>query len=437
MKIGLLSVLVLCGVLSLHGQIQITSAAMPSSGDTIRYSTVSAVGLNLNLAQTGASQNWDYSSLKSNGQDIYEYISANKTPYLFYFFNQIGQKTADSFGVGQFSFKNIYSFYSKNSAVFKAEGLGYSFSGIPLASNYSDEDEIYQFPLAYNDSDVTTFRFKFSIPGQTLFSVIQKGTRTNVVDGWGSIKTPYKTYPDVIRVRTFIDEIDSIQSSFGSVPFPRKQLIYKWLSADEKIPVLEISGTLTGNTFTPNQIRFRDKYNGLGNPLKPTARFDIDKTMGFANADTFNLTDKTTPFATTFQWQITPNTGYTFVKGTTASSRNPSLVFQTKGLYSVTLVASSIAGSSDTTAKDLISIEYNTSSMGASLDNKAVYPNPASEFIYLKAVPSGQCFVVFDPAGKKILEGLTDGNKIEVKEWAVGAYYLYINGVSYPVSICR
>lgn len=437
MKIGLLSVLLMCGALSLQGQIQITSSAMPSSGDTIRYSTVSAIGLNLNLAQYGALQNWDYSTLKSNGQDIYEYISANKTPYLFYFFNQIGQKTADSFGVGQFSFKNIYSFYSKNSSVFKAEGLGYSFSGIPLASNYSDEDEIYQFPLEYNDSDVTTFRFKFSIPGQTLFSVMQKGTRTNVVDGWGSITTPYKTYSDVIRVRTFIDEIDSIQSSFGSIPFPRKQLIYKWLSADEKIPVLEISGTITGSTFTPNQIRFRDKYNGLGNPLKPSARFDIDKTSGFANADTFNLTDKTTPFATAFQWQITPNSGFTFVKGTSASSRNPSLVFQTKGLYTVTLLASSIAGSSDTTAKDLISIDYNTSSHGASLNNIGVYPNPANDCIFLKGIPSGLSFVMFDQVGKRVLEGFAEGNKIGVKELAVGSYYLHMNGVSYPVSICR
>ena len=276
---------------------------MPSSGDTVRYSTVNPTGLNLNLGKKGANQTWDYSALKSNGQDVYEYISANKTPYLFYFFNQIGQKTADSFGVGQFAFKNIYSFYTKNTSVFKAEGLGYSFSGVPLASNYTDEDEIYQFPLEYNDSDVSTFRFKFSIPGQSLFSVVQKGTRINKVDGWGSIKTPYKTYSNVLRVKVIIDEVDSILSSFGNVPFPRKQVIYRWLSADEKIPVLEIIGTETGNTFTPAQIFFRDAFNGLGNPLKPRASFTVSKTSGLVNIDTFSFTDRTAPFAQGFQWQ--------------------------------------------------------------------------------------------------------------------------------------
>ncbi|MCC7298617.1 MAG: hypothetical protein IT244_09825, partial [Bacteroidia bacterium] len=362
---------------SANAQVQITSSSMPSSGDTVRYSTVNPTGLNLNLGQKGANQTWDYSALKSNGQDVYEYISANKTPYLFYFFNQIGQKTADSFGVGQFAFKNIYSFYTKNTSVFKAEGLGYSFSGVPLASNYTDEDEIYQFPLDYNDSDVSTFRFKFSIPGQSLFSVVQKGTRINKVDGWGSIKTPYKTYNSVLRVKVIIDEVDSILSSFGNVPFPRKQVIYRWLSADEKIPVLEIIGTETGNTFTPAQIFFRDAFNGLGNPLKPRASFTVSKTSGLVNIDTFSFTDRTAPFAQGFQWQFSPSAGVKYVKNTSATSRNPVVVFLDKGLYSVSLTASNTGGSDDTTAPNLISIEFPLSDNEVQNQLKMA-PNPSS-----------------------------------------------------------
>ena len=246
---------------SLNAQITITSSSMPSSGDTLRYSSASPLTIGTTWMARGGSQSWDFSSLTSIGQGLYEYKSANKTPYAFYFIGQIGQKTADSLGGGPFVFKNIYSFYTKSSSVFKTEGLGYSYSGIPLASKYTDDDEIYQFPLEYNDSDVSTFRFVFSIPGQTLFSFVQAGKRTNVVDAWGSIKTPYKTYSDVIRVMTFVDEVDTLVSQFTKFPIARKQVSYKFLATSEKIPVLEVVGILSAKgVFTPTVINYRDKY---------------------------------------------------------------------------------------------------------------------------------------------------------------------------------
>lgn len=420
-------------------QITITSAAMPVSGDTIRFSTVSPAVSGLNLNQKGANQSWDYSNLVSNGQDIYQYLAANKTPYLFYFFNQLGLKTADSFGISQFSFKNIYSFYTKSSSVFKAEGLGYSFSGIPLASNYTDEDEIYQFPLNYNDSDVSTFRFLFSIPGQTQFSVVQTGKRTNVVDGWGSIVTPYKTYPNVLRVKTTIDEVDSLISQFVKLPFPRKQVIYKWLSADEHIPVLEITGTEAGNVFTATQIRFRDSFNGKGSPIAPRARFTVDKTSGYANADTFSFTDQTTPFATGFQWQFTPTQGIQFVSNTTAASRNPRVVFSGKGLYTVTLIASNPGGSDDTTAADLIQISFGAAVKNTDLNILLVYPNPNPGIFYLKGFESMGSIPVYDPSGRICTQAVrqVDGSFTVEKRLRSGLYYLKTGENAIRLMICE
>jgi len=426
-----------CISLSIQAQIQITSAAMPAAGDTVRFSSASPIGLNLNLAKKGASQSWDYSNLVSTGQDISQYVSANKTPYLFYFFNQIGQKTADSFGVGQFSFRNIYSFYSKSSTVFKAEGLGYEFSSIPLASNYTDEDEIYQFPLAYGDSDVTTFRFKFSIPGQNFFSVVQKGKRTNIVDGWGSIKTPYKTYTDVLRVKTIVDEIDSIVSSFGGTAFPRKQVVYKWLSADEKIPVLEITGTEALGVFTAQQIRFRDAYNGKGNPLGPRASYTVNKKSGFAEVDTFTFTDRTTPFATGTTWSITPATAVVFVKGTTATSRNPSVVFKDKGLYSVKLTASNIGGSDDTVSNNLISISFGANTQNYGQNTFAVVPNPASDFIAISTFGTAKHYVISDAMGRNVLEGSTTDGRINLSSLTEGVFNITVDGNTVKLCVVK
>lgn len=408
-------------------QITITQSSMPSGGDTIRYSSANTVGANLDIKNKGASRSWDYSSLTATGQDLYSYIAANKTPYLLYFFGQIGQKTADSIGINPIVLKNIYAFYTKSSSVFKQEGIGYSYQGIPLSAKNVDDDEVYQFPLSYGDSDVSTYNFRFAIPGN-IFTYVQAGVRTNVVDGWGSIKTPYKTYPNVIRVKTIVNGVDSLITQFAKIPVPRRQVIYKWLSTDEKIPVLEITGTEIGGVFTANQIRYRDKFLGLSSPLRPRAGFSVNKTSGFVTVDTFNLTDRSTPFATSYNWQITPNAGVVFVGGTSASSRNPRVVFRQKGLYNVTLVATNTFGSDDSTAANLISIEYGVGRDKMEMTHQLIYPNPGSQSMFVK-VPG--LVRIMDVAGREVLRAVPDdGRGISVAALPAGTYMVHLaNGL--------
>lgn len=230
---------------------------MPKAGDSLRYATALPTALPSNWqSQIGASQSWDFSSLSSQAQSLVEYKSSLQTPYAFYFFGQIGLKTADSLGAGPLVFKNIYSFYSVSNSAFRAEGIGYSFSGFPLAANYADEDEIYQFPLEYGDRDTSTFRFVFEVPGNA-FRLVQQGIRQNAVLGYGSVKLPGYTSSNALLVRSTVLEVDTLTTQFGQVPIPRNQISYKWLTDDQRLPVLEISGAPTGpNGFTPNQVRY-------------------------------------------------------------------------------------------------------------------------------------------------------------------------------------
>lgn len=403
-------ILLVCG---LSAQITITQNAMPVTGDTLRYSTASPADIGKGWMKKGGSQSWDFSTLKSNGSALYEYLSANKTPYAFYFFGQIGQKTADSIGAGPFLFKDIYSFYTKSSTVFKTEGLGYQYSGFPLAAKYTDDDEIYSFPLEYNDSDVSTFRFVFSIPGQTAISFIQGGKRTNVVDAWGSIKTPYKTYTDVLRVKTIVDEVDTIVSPLGKTPIPRKQVLYKFLATTERIPVLEVVGTENASgVFTPTVINYRDKYQSTGgNTNFLTANFAVDKTKGEVRKDTFYFDNLTVPFSTSYQWEITPSTGVTYVNNTDNTSQTPSVVFNNAGTYSVKLTSSAGRFSDDTTMNDLIFVGW-----GLGLDSKRentsflAYPSPVENNLYFRStlqtlVPLEypELLSVYDVLGKKVM----------------------------------
>lgn len=239
-------------VIKLGAQIQITQSHMPSISDTIRYSTATAG--TLNFKQTGTNYNWNYSSLGITGQGLYKYEAVTSTPYSILLlsklpFGAIGYKVADSIGAGQFAFKNLYNFFEKKTNVWRAVGTGFTLSALPVPTGgiYSDFDEIFTLPLNYNDSDFTTFQVTTPLGNQliTLGSYKQKGTRSNKVEGWGTITTPYGSNIACLKIKSTVTEIDSIKLSTPAVNlgFPADRVEYKWLSTTEKIPVLEVVGT--------------------------------------------------------------------------------------------------------------------------------------------------------------------------------------------------
>lgn len=262
--------LTLCIILihfSLSSQITITQAQMPNSGDTIRYSNakLSSVG---DYTTTGANHLWLFDSLIATSQGIREFKNGLATPYFILFgLTAYGEKTQDTVlnvtipTVGPISITDIYSFYKKTSTYFAAEGLGVKINGIPVPSNYNPQDKIYQFPLNYLNRDSTNF--KFSTPSTTLipFVYTKEGYRITEADGWGSITTPYGTAA-CLRVVTTQYSKDTIGATIAGFPFklgfPNYVRSYQWLTLGERIPFFEVSGTLNGSNFNPNQARYRD-----------------------------------------------------------------------------------------------------------------------------------------------------------------------------------
>jgi len=250
-------------------QISITSSNMPVSGDTCRYSTasVSAVG---NYSATGTNYSWSF-SMTPTGQDIRKFQASAQTPYFFYFlFPKYGEKILDSVPIpnipgNPISIRNIYSFYKKvvTPSSFNSEGLGLTMSGIPIGATYSDEDELYKFPLAYGNRDSTTF--KLSTPSNSMipFTYKKQGYRITEADGWGTITTPYGT-ASCLRVVTTQYSMDTITISalpagFNKFGFPNYMRSYQWLTTSEKIPYLEVMGNVVAGNFTPTQVRYRDR----------------------------------------------------------------------------------------------------------------------------------------------------------------------------------
>ncbi len=248
-----------------NAQITITSASMPSSNDTIRYSNTSVAGLNYDT--TGSNMTWDFSNVTPLSQGLYAYkpsLQINFAYSLFFGFSSYGLKVLDSLSLGTFAISNVYNFFQNSTSSFKAVGRGLEFTGIPIPSNYSDDDEIYQFPLHFNDYDSSTFAVSFSLT--TLLDLNSAGYRINEVEGYGTVITPYGTF-NCLKVKSTIVQTDTITiSSFPLPPITRVTREYKWLTTTEKIPVFEISGSVFGGNFLPTTARYRDNFIvSLGN----------------------------------------------------------------------------------------------------------------------------------------------------------------------------
>lgn len=441
-----LLVIAMSMVVKLGAQIQITQTHMPSINDTIRYST--ATGTTFNFVQKGANFNWNYSNLGITGQGLYKYEAVTSTPYSILLlsklpFGAIGYKVADSIGAGQFAFKNLYNFYEKKSNVWRSVGTGFTLSVLPVPTGgiNSDPDEIYTLPLNYNDSDFTTFQVTTPLGNQliTLGSYKQKGTRINKVEGWGTITTPYGSNIACLKIKSIVTEIDSIKISTPAVNlgFPADRVEYRWLSTTEKIPVLEVIGTEVGGNFTPTQVRYRDRFRNPGaSPLGPRIKFDADKYTGKAGKDTFYFINQSRPnIGNTYQWSFNPNKGIRFVEGTSATSGTPIVVFDSAGVYSVTLKGTNLGGSNDSTATNMITIQregQNQSIGKIEQQQMAVYPNPVNGDIYLnQSELAGFSAYIFDYSGRLINQSIIDQRlTLSTSDLTTGSYILVLRSES-------
>jgi hypothetical protein len=264
-KSGLFSLSALFVSLQTMAQITITQAHMPSTGDTIRYTEAPVIGLP-DYTTTGTNYTWDFTQLGINGQALYEYKNSALTPYILNFgFSALGLKIADTIGIAQIQLINLYNFFKKSASGFENVGVGFQYAALPIpqSGKHDDPDEIYSFPLNYNNSTNTTFSITIPISvGVPIGNYYQSGTRQTIVDGWGKISTPYASDINCLRVKAIVNQRDSVNLSTPPVDFAidQKRIEYKWLSTTEKIPILEITGNEVLGNFTPLTVRYRDKF---------------------------------------------------------------------------------------------------------------------------------------------------------------------------------
>ena len=340
-----------------YAQITIENADFPRVNDTMRYSETTIGITAAQASKTGVDTVWDFTNLKPVTQDIEKFYAPSATSYVL----QFGLINSATYGIKDdalnalgnlggltgIKIENVYGFYKNTNKANVLMGRGITISGIPLAMNFSPRDTVYKFPLNFGDKDTTYFKGTATIPA--VGGLSQQGRRVTKVDGWGLIKTPYGQF-NCIRIRTDISETDSLEIATLKIPIPNNRTIYTWYAKNEHYPILEITQT-TGIAGTLT-IRYKD----INRPeaFYSSARFNASRTTA-TTLDTVNLTNTSTGSPKSYQWTITPNT-VSFVGGTSATTNNPRVIFNTTGVYTIKLKVIYEGGQDDTTRTNYITV---------------------------------------------------------------------------------
>lgn len=351
---------------ALNAQVSINSSAMPSSGDTLRFSEgVLDTAILLNYQNPGPNQVWNFNSLVPLRQGVSEFLNSNQTPYTA-IPQRIGEKLADTVSLGGVNLYDVYNFYNNSTSEYALEyrgasiptGLSFPFPSVfKIDDPYIDKDEVYQFPLNYLDRDSSTYNYVFSSPLPTILNAYygSRGYRINEADAWGNLTTPFGSF-NCIRVVTDIVGYDTVQFDTTGFGINSHRREYKWLSPNVEIPVLTINGIVVGGVFVPSTVQYRDSVRpGIPNLFSPIALFSADNTNGIVR-DTFNITNATISLTTpNYRWDIQPS-NFQYVNNTTATSQDISIVFNQTGLYNVQLIADNGNGSDTLLILDYIQI---------------------------------------------------------------------------------
>lgn len=247
-------------VLSARAQITIGPNDMPEAGDTLRH-RVSTLA-SFDGALTGTAYTWDFSDLDIGTENADTVVSVGSTPllYQFYFNNPFLYPAWDadhalrgpSIDFQVVSIADVYDYYKTDADAFRNVGFGATINGLPASVRRDPIDQVYELPLQYGNTDSGDSEFIISIP--TLGTYGQSQTRTNEVDGWGTLYLPADTF-EVLRVKSTLQRTDTLyvdQFGFG-FSFPEPEIIeYKWLAVGEGQPVLQVN-TLAG---APTLVRF-------------------------------------------------------------------------------------------------------------------------------------------------------------------------------------
>ena len=341
----------LLSLISITGLAQTTyiSTNFANVGDQFIVSEANPA-LGLDFVQTGTNFNWDYNTLTPNTQETMLWQNPNnagyKTVWCFlngYIFNcntqfnnnfTLATKLTNGIQIQGYGLTNLIDHLKKSSTLLENKMLGatITFGGttVPFAATYQTSDIIYQFPINYNDNYTNNSALSVNLTSLGVpIQYASTGQRTNLVEGWGSLTTPFGTFANVLKMKTSF--INNITVTINGTPQQTTQttVSYKWFSPTLGIPVLEVDGNIIATQYIATSI----KYFDIQRCLDPNAVFGFFPVAGDFNPTTNNASVSFINGSTNYD-----SLSWNFGDGTATSTLvNPTHNFSCPGVKQVTL----------------------------------------------------------------------------------------------------
>ena len=280
------------------GQITLTKSDFSDGGDTVYMSK--AQDPQIDFSSTGANYTWDFSSLTSSSQVERIYNDLSNVPLFIDFvygtfaspqYKATNFASSEAIPVDQISQVlgvtiSDVRLYSKNSNN-GITSVGYSavIEGTEIAFKSDTIETRYSLPLNYGDTYSSRGYTKLDMNPIQNAIWIQYIQRNTIVDGWGTITTPYGTF-NALRLHHFIEETDSVMMEVLGNPvwlpldMPDKHL-YEWITNNEKEPILRI----TTNVVLGNEVVTDIEYKDV-NLTASIVEEDLNKVILYPNPAT-------------------------------------------------------------------------------------------------------------------------------------------------------
>jgi len=408
--------------IQMQAQSTFNSSQYAAIGDN--FYLTSANNLALDYETTGTNFVWDFSSLTGTSQSQLQHRNPTSTGFLWLFiYNPNNTNLAATNNNPQtlnipgqvVELTDSFDFYKKSTTDLRQTGsaskVNYNGTQIPITNQYTDSDIIYRFPIQFGNIDSDNSAYTINIP--TLLYQENTLERTNEVDGWGSLNTPYGNYSNILRMKTTLVANDSIALLGTGLPRTiRTTREFKWFDTTQKIPVLKVTqSNATGNWVTTNV-----EYLDAQRDFQTTALFTYAPVNPSAG-DTVYFQNLSTN-ATTFTWNFDDPTSGT---ENTSTEEFPTHVFAADGVYTVQLTASN---GTFTATYDVIIVIGNLGISQFELNAiSAVYPNPfSSKFKLNKRLQNAQ-YVMSSINGQIIYSG-KDIEDQDFSDLPIGIYII-------------
>jgi PKD repeat protein len=321
-----------------------------AQNESFIVSSATAPGLALDYVQTGPNFNWDYSSLAPASQDNILYQNPNTAGYktIWCLFNgfiincnsqfnnnfNLATKLTDGLVIQGMGLTNIIDHLKLTSTSLEDRMIGSSitFNGttLPFVASYQTPDVLYQFPMNYNDDYTNNSVLNLDLTALGVPIVYNSnGSRTNLVEGWGSLTTPFGTFSNVLKMKTTFVNVINVTVQGTSTPITRTTISYKWFDPAFGIPVLQVDGEEIAGQWVPTTVTYFD----IQRCLDPNALFaflpvasDFNPTTNNASVSFINVSAN----YNTVSWNFGDNSAL-------SSAENPTHNYSCPGTYDVTL----------------------------------------------------------------------------------------------------